>query len=77
MFKRACAALSGLPYPVDAHAVKNPRDLKATLERALAKNPDLVILGGGDGTISGLVDDLVGRGIVLGVLPLGTANSFS
>ncbi|WP_308814057.1 diacylglycerol kinase family protein [Sphingomonas sp. GV3] len=77
LFKRACTAMSGLPFPVDAHAVKNPKELEATLKRALDKRPDLVVLGGGDGTISGLVDHLVGRGVVLGVLPLGTANSFS
>ena len=32
---------------------------------------------GGDGTISSLVDLLVGQDVVLGVLPLGTANSFA
>jgi len=77
MFKRACAALGALPYPVDAHAVKHPDDLEKTVKKALAKKPGLVILGGGDGTISGLVDLLVGRNVVLGVLPLGTANSFA
>jgi len=76
-FKQACAALKALPYPVDPHAVKDPDDLEATIDRALAKQPDLVILGGGDGTISGLVDQLVGKGVILGVLPLGTANSFA
>jgi diacylglycerol kinase family enzyme len=77
MFKRACAATRDLPYPVDAHAVKDPKNLEKTVEKALAAKPDLVILGGGDGTISGLVDLLVGKGVVLGVLPLGTANSFA
>ena len=51
--------------------------MEATVKRVLAKKPDLVILGGGDGTISGLVDLLVGKGVILGVLPLGTANSFA
>jgi YegS/Rv2252/BmrU family lipid kinase len=77
MFRDACQHLSGLPFPVDAHAVENPDQLDATLKAALAKKPELVILGGGDGTISGLVDPLVGKDIVLGVLPLGTANSFA
>jgi YegS/Rv2252/BmrU family lipid kinase len=77
LFERACKALSGLPYPVDAHAVENPDDLVETVRNALAKKPQLVILGGGDGTISGLVDLLVGQNVVLGVLPLGTANSFA
>ncbi|EZP56735.1 MULTISPECIES: diacylglycerol/lipid kinase family protein [Sphingomonas] len=77
LFERACKALSGLPYPVDAHAVENPDDLVETVRNALVKKPELVILGGGDGTISGLVDLLVGHDVVLGVLPLGTANSFA
>ena len=76
-FKQACAAMSGLPFPVDAHAVEDPDDLEETVRRCLAKKPDLVILGGGDGTISGLVDLLVGQDVILGVLPLGTANSFA
>ncbi len=77
LFKRACAAMSGLPYEVDAHAVENPEDLEPTVRRALAAKPDLLILGGGDGTISGLVDLMVGHDVILGVLPLGTANSFA
>ena len=77
LFKRACKRLGDLPYPVTPYAVKNPKMLEATVHKALAKNPDLVILGGGDGTVSGLVDLLVGKDIILGVLPLGTANSFA
>lgn len=77
LFKRACKRLGQLPYPVDAHAVDDPEKLEETVRRALEKRPDLVILGGGDGTISGLVDLLVGHKVMLGVLPLGTANSFA
>ncbi|WP_375421037.1 diacylglycerol/lipid kinase family protein [uncultured Sphingomonas sp.] len=77
LFKRACAAMDGLPYPVDAHAVEDPKDLESTVRKALAKKPDLLILGGGDGTVSGLVDLMVGHNVILGVLPLGTANSFA
>ena len=76
-FDRACAALKGLPYTVDAHAVHDPKELDATITKALAQKPDLLILGGGDGTISGLVDHLVGTNTALAVLPLGTANSFA
>src|SRR3546814_10339433 len=68
--------LEALPFPVDAHAVHDPDTLDDIIKAALAKKPDLMILGGGDGTISGLVDHLVGTGTALGVLPLGTANSF-
>lgn len=76
-FDRACARFHGQEMAVDAHAVEQPDELEATLAKALAKKPELVILGGGDGTISGLVDKLVGKGVTLGVLPLGTANSFA
>lgn len=77
MFARACAALKGLPYQVDARAVDDPRTLEAVVRDVLSAKPDLLILGGGDGTISGLVDLMVGHDVVLGVLPLGTANSFA
>jgi len=77
LFERACAALRGHGIAVDAHAVRDPKNLERVARRALAKNPEVMILGGGDGTMSGLVDDLVGRKVVLGVLPLGTANSFA
>jgi YegS/Rv2252/BmrU family lipid kinase len=77
LFKQACSTMDGLPFPVDAHAVDDPKNLEATVKRALAKKPDLLILGGGDGTISGLVDLMVGHDVILGVLPLGTANSFA
>ena len=77
LFKQACGLLDRLPYPVDAHPVDDPGQLCAVLGEALAKDPALVIIGGGDGTVSGLVDQLVGKGVVLGVLPFGTANSFA
>lgn len=76
LFKRACERVATLPYPVDAYAVEDPKHLDRTVRQALDKKPDLVILGGGDGTVSGLVDLLVGKDVMLGVLPLGTANSF-
>jgi YegS/Rv2252/BmrU family lipid kinase len=76
-FDAACEAMASLDFPVDARAVPDPERLEDELRAALAKKPDLVILGGGDGTISGLVDLLVGQDVILGVLPLGTANSFA
>lgn len=76
-FAEARAAVERLPFAVDAHAVRDPGQLDETMKRALAGKPDLMILGGGDGTISGLVDHLVGTDTALAVLPLGTANSFA
>jgi YegS/Rv2252/BmrU family lipid kinase len=46
--------------------------------RAIAERGDeLVIVGGGDGTISAAVSALVGTDTVLGILPLGTLNHFA
>lgn len=78
LFDRACQAFAAYPdITLDAHAVKDPRNLDRIARSALAKRPDLLVLGGGDGTMSGLVDHMVGMGTALGVLPLGTANSFA
>jgi diacylglycerol kinase family enzyme len=33
--------------------------------------PDTVIVGGGDGTVSGMAAALCGTGIAMGILPLG------
>ena len=76
-FQQTCSALRALGIEADAHAVDDPARLPQVVEAALAKRPDALILGGGDGTISSLVDYVVGAGVPLGLLPLGTANSFA
>ena len=54
------------------------KDLTATLE-AVAKEPDLdlMIAGGGDGTISAAAKVAFEAGVPLGVLPAGTMNLFA
>lgn len=61
---------------IDAHAVQNPEIMEPVVKAAIAKAP-MVILGGGDGTLSSNVDYFVGSDTVFAVLPLGTANSFA
>ena len=61
---------------MDAHAVQNPEVMEPIVKAAIAKAP-MVIVGGGDGTLSSVVDYFVGTDTVFAVLPLGTANSFA
>jgi YegS/Rv2252/BmrU family lipid kinase len=77
LFKQAQTAVQRLPFPVNAYSVKNPTLLEDAVRKALSEGNDLIILGGGDGTISGLVDLLVDSNAALALLPLGTANSFA
>lgn len=76
-FRAAQELMRQLPFPVEARAVTEPDTLLKITRELLAGKPDLFVIGGGDGTISCLVDELVGANSVLGVLPLGTANSFA
>ena len=62
---------------IAAHAVKDPSLLDYTVRQAVRDGAPMVIVGGGDGSLSCAVDDLVDRDCVFAVLPLGTANSFA
>ena len=62
---------------IAAHAVRDPARLQDTVRQAVSSGAPMVIVGGGDGSLSGTVDELVGKNCVFGVLPLGTANSFA
>jgi diacylglycerol kinase family enzyme len=59
------------------HAVTDPKDLEETVRAEVASGVAMVIIGGGDGTLSGAVDAVVGKDCVFAVLPFGTANSFA
>ena len=61
---------------IEAHAVDKPEDMDKTIKAAIAKAP-MVIVGGGDGSLSSSVDHFVGKDTVFAILPLGTANSFA
>lgn len=45
--------------------------------RALKKNTGLVVVAGGDGTVSKVARRLIGTGSPIAVLPVGTANNIS
>ncbi|HEU4667925.1 MAG TPA: lipid kinase [Arthrobacter sp.] len=67
---------AGLPVSA-VHHVLSGAELAGTLDRVVADGHDLVVVGGGDGTVSYAAGRLAGTGTVLGVLPLGTANDLA
>ncbi|MFE0149274.1 diacylglycerol/lipid kinase family protein [Nonomuraea sp. NPDC059007] len=70
--------IHGLGFePLAEFSVLKPKRLREHLDRALATQPDLLIVGGGDGTLSSAVRHIAHRDVALGVLPLGTTNNFA
>ncbi|HVM23335.1 MAG TPA: YegS/Rv2252/BmrU family lipid kinase [Sphingomicrobium sp.] len=61
---------------VDARAIDHPERLAGEVTAAVDRAP-MVIVGGGDGTLSKAVDHFLGKDAVFAFLPLGTANSFA
>jgi len=62
---------------IAAHAVTDPDQLNGVVRKVVGEGAPMVIVGGGDGSMSGTVDELVGTDCIFAVLPLGTANSFA
>ena len=61
------------------YAIRDPARLAETVTDVLSDGSGygLLILGGGDGSVSSVVDFLAHHDVVLGLLPLGTANDFA
>ena len=81
-FSEAVDCLQSLGVPLGAtYALNNPTRLpeivREVLSEGAGKSYDKLILGGGDGSISSVVDFLAHHETVLGLLPLGTANDFA
>ena len=76
-FEQAVALLgeAGIEL-VGAHPVDDPTQLKKLVKKAVHDAP-MVIIGGGDGTLSSTIDYFKDRDTVFALLPLGTANSFA
>ena len=62
---------------VRSKAIKDPSKLPGEVRKAVQAGVPMVIVGGGDGSISCAVDHIVGSDTVFAILPLGTANSFA
>lgn len=68
----------------EAHGVKSDirvvgegDQLRRAVAQALAAKPEVIVAGGGDGTINTVARALIDTAVPLGVLPLGTLNHFA
>lgn len=75
------AARAGLEargiHVVESYPVRAGAQLPKLVERTIAAGHRLVVVGGGDGTLSSAVGAFAYADAALGVLPLGTGNSFA
>jgi YegS/Rv2252/BmrU family lipid kinase len=78
LFEEAKAKLEAAGVElIAAHGVRDPDTLAGIARDAVKSGAPMIIIGGGDGSMSGTVDEFVGSDCVFAVLPLGTANSFA
>ncbi|TCT05549.1 lipid kinase [Aquabacter spiritensis] len=61
---------------IDAAPLESAENLSDMIRRR-AGTCDLVVIGGGDGTLNSAAKGLFDTGVPLGVIPLGTANDFA
>lgn len=61
----------------DSRLIDEPKELDRQVAAAVKAKTPLVIVGGGDGTLSLVARHFVGSDSTLGVLPLGTGNAFA
>ncbi|MEA5570368.1 lipid kinase [Calothrix sp. UHCC 0171] len=72
----AIAYLEKLGFDVIEESTEHPQHLAEVIHQYKNK-VDIVIVGGGDGTLNAAVDCLVETQLPLGILPLGTANDLA
>ena len=80
VFFKAVDLLQEMKVPLGAtYAIRDPARLPETVREVMVDGSgyETLILGGGDGSVSSVVDFLAHKHVTLGLLPLGTANDFA
>ena len=78
VFFKALDLLQEMDVPARGHyAIRDPARLPETVREVMDDGYGVLILGGGDGSVSSVVDFLAHSDATLGLLPLGTANDFA
>ena len=61
----------------DVRLVAHGSAIASAAARAVMDDPQVIVAGGGDGTLNSVASAIVGHAIAFGVLPLGTLNHFA
>ncbi len=56
---------------------KNGEEIVGFAEKAAKSDAEIIVAGGGDGTVSAVAEEVLKTKKTLGILPLGTLNNFS
>lgn len=63
--------------PTHTNVLTKKQSTLDLLNEIKSRNPDLLIVGGGDGTITKIVPSFIGSTTAIGIIPLGTTNNFA
>ncbi len=61
----------------DVTMAKGGKEIIGAARRALAAHPEVVVAGGGDGSINAVASVMLGTAVPFAVLPMGTLNHFA
>lgn len=76
LFSQATAKLQALGLELIVESNNHPHELSAII-KSYQNLVELVIIGGGDGTLNAAIEGLIDTQLPLGILPMGTANDLA
>lgn len=76
LLSQATATLQALGFELIVESNNHPHELSAII-KSYQNLVELVIVGGGDGTLNAAIEGLIETQLPLGILPMGTANDLA
>ena len=76
LLSQATVELQALDFELIVESTDSARELSDTIRR-YQNQVELVIIGGGDGTLNSAIESLTDTKLPLGILPMGTANDLA
>ena len=70
-------AMQAMEFEPEAYLLQPESDLKAVVSEALAQGIQMIVVCGGDGTISAVARAMIGMEATLGIIPTGTQNNIA